>query len=112
MRVLALVIVSLVGGCGDDSDGNDNDGSAGEHDLAVGDLSSNPDLANTTTDMACVPVQFPGFAGASLNERYFDCSCGCILDRFEGSFVSGLWQNVGLQQARYVPMQGMGLDVQ
>jgi hypothetical protein len=109
----AFLLCMVLAGCGDDSTGSGLDGGgeggAGQ-DASVADLAG-LDSATAELDMTCVFSQFRGFPGTSASGRSYDCSCGCMIDNFEGPSVSTVWNNAGLAQAQYVPRNGAGLEV-
>lgn len=104
----AAVLLVLVG-CGDDSgsrDGAGGPGDGGDASATVGD-GGGADLLGV--DLTCTYGVFPGFPGLSNSERRFDCGCGCTVDPFTTTVVSGLWSGT-IQGASFHPTAG-GLEV-
>ena len=101
-----LLAVLFLAGCSSDNGGADGGGSrdlsAGSGDLGVGDLAG-------PVDATCRFGTFAGFFGAATNEQRFDCPCGCTIDTFEESAVSGLWN--GSVQSSMLHGTSTGLEV-
>jgi hypothetical protein len=83
----AALIALLVAGCGGDHNAPDGGGDGGP---GGADLSAVADL-HGPVDASCVLQLFGGFGGASTTERLVDCTCGCIIDRFESGIIAGFW---------------------
>src|SRR5512141_937077 len=97
--ILALSLVCFAA-CGDDS-GNGLDGGAGDgsHDQsATDDSGAHADLSGY--DATCSLQTFGGFPGTSTQLRRLDCSCGCVIDPFTTTQVSGIW-NGSLSNASF-----------
>jgi hypothetical protein len=106
LRSVALVAsLLLVVGCGED------EGATARHDLAAsGDLAAPSGVGDLGPDLsACVPRMFLGFFGTSDTPRSLDCTCGCVIDSFDGQFVASYWGNPHTTNAVFQGQPGTGL---
>ncbi len=89
--ILALSVVCFAA-CGDDGSGSGLDGGNGDGpDQSVnGDGNTGVDFASPV-DATCMLQTFTGFPGISAQLRRLDCSCGCVIDSFDTTQVSGFW---------------------
>jgi hypothetical protein len=110
MPKVALALLLLLGaGCGDSS--SHGDGGSGD-DQGVPSDGGSGDLAGVTTDASCLPREFLGFAGDNSVFHQQDCSCGCMIDRFENNTVNTIWgRSVTSASVVFTPMQNVGLGI-
>jgi|GEM_PF-3934039 len=95
--------------------GSSNAADAGVDDMAVPTSVEIFDLARIrpdfqSTDLSCYLHTFPGFFGSEVDERSDDCSCGCIIDSFDGQQLNPLWGQPMAGVVSYTPTN-MGLAV-
>lgn len=106
MRVLLIVGMAWLVGCGDDTTTMGHS--------AAGDLSaqtSGDDLSVASPDMAtCMFRTFLGYPGANASLLTFDCSCGCMIDAFANTIVNENWGASTSGGASFVPMAS-GLEM-
>jgi len=106
--LVAALLMGAVGCDDDDSTGPPADLSFGPFDEGGG--PPQRDLA--ARDGSCTYRLFPGFIGGMpTSEVRFDCSCGCLIDSFEGTVVSPLWGASHTGGASFMPMAGVALGI-
>ncbi|HWE28234.1 MAG TPA: hypothetical protein VHB97_09545 [Polyangia bacterium] len=98
MRVLLIVCMASLAGCGDDTT-TAGHGNGGDMSAQAGD-----DLASSAPDMAtCMFRTFLGYPGTNASPLTFDCSCGCMIDAFANTIVNENWGASTSGGAGFVP---------
>src|SRR5262249_53244090 len=85
---LPVAFALLFVACDDGSASRIPDGGGADLSALPGDFGA-PDLV--AVDATCVHQTFMSFGGISSSERRLDCTCGCTIDKFDGSLVNGWW---------------------
>ncbi len=108
MRVLLIVCLASLVGCGDDTTAMTH---AGGDDMSA--QLGGEDLSSLPADLpscAAGPRTFLGYPGANATLLTFDCSCGCLIDGFANTLVNGNWGSSTSGGASFVPTSsGLGM---
>lgn len=103
----SLLLLPLFAACTDDDDKPGAD-LAAVSDQGIGDLpgdqQAGPDLAE------CQYGTFLGL-GEVDNEQTFACTCGCLIDGLQGSFISGTWSVITSLNGTATAMGASGVEL-